>query len=100
MAVANYTIDQVDSIVSQYTDGESIDAIAESVGKTTRSVIAKLSREGVYIAKPRKVATGAVRKADIVAAIANHVGADLETLSKASKDDLIVLATAVNSWAK
>ena len=100
MAVTNYTPDQVEQMVEMYTNGDPVVEIANVVGKTTRSVIAKLSREGVYIAKPRKVATGAVRKADIVAAIANSVGSDLETLSKASKDYLVILATAVKSWAK
>jgi len=100
MAVANYTPDQVTKMVEMYTNGDPVVEIANVVGKTSRSVIAKLSREGVYIAKPRKVATGAIRKSDIVARIANHVGADVETLSKASKDDLVILATAIQSWAK
>jgi len=98
MAVANYTIDQVDSIVSQYTDGESIDAIAESVGKTTRSVIAKLSREGVYIAKVKKTATGVtLTKAHLVESIEASTGLSLETLVKASKVDLEALAVAVRN---
>ena len=100
MAAVNYTPDQVETMVEMYTNGTPVRVIADEVGKSTRSVIAKLSREGVYVAKPRKVATGAVRKADIVATIANHIGADLESLTKASKDDLVVLATAIQSWAK
>ena len=100
MAVVNYTPDQVEQMVEMYTNGDPVVEIANVVNKTTRSVIAKLSREGVYVAKTRKVVAGAVRKSDIVATIANRVGADLESLTKASKDDLVVLATAVNSWAK
>ena len=100
MAAVNYTPDQVNTMVEMYTNGDAVVDIAAEVGKSNRSVIAKLSREGVYVAKPRAVATGAVRKADIVAAIANSVGADLETLAKASKDDLVILATAIQSWAK
>lgn len=100
MAAVNYTTDQVEQMVEMYTNGDSVVEISNVVGKSTRSVIAKLAREGVYVAKPRKVATGAVRKADIVATIANHIGADLESLTKASKDDLVVLATAIQSWAK
>lgn len=100
MAAVNYTPDQVETMVEMYTNGDPVVEIANVVGKTTRSVIAKLSREGVYVAKPRKVATGAVRKADIVRNIATHVGSDLESLTKASKEDLVILATAVKSWAK
>ena len=100
MAAVNYTTDQVEQMVEMYTNGDSVVEISNVVGKSTRSVIAKLAREGVYVAKPRKVATGAVRKADIVATIANHIGSDLESLTKASKDDLVVLATAIQSWAK
>ena len=100
MAAVNYTTDQVEQMVEMYTNGDPVVDIADVVGKTPRSVIAKLSREGVYIAKPRAVATGAVRKADIVRNIATHVGSDLEYLTKASKEDLDILATAVKSWAK
>ena len=100
MAAVNYTTDQVEQMVEMYTNGDPVVDIADVVGKTPRSVIAKLSREGVYIAKPRKVATGAVRKADIVRSIATHVGSELDSLTKASKEDLVILATAVKSWAK
>ena len=100
MSAVNYTPDQVETMVEMYTNGDPVVVIADEVGKSTRSVIAKLSREGVYVAKPRKVATGAVRKADIVRNIATHVGSDLESLTKASKEDLVILATAVKSWAK
>lgn len=100
MAAVNYTPDQVETMVEMYTNGDPVVVIADEVGKSPRSVIAKLSREGVYVAKPRKVATGAVRKADIVRNIATHVGSDLESLTKASKEDLVILATAVKSWAK
>jgi hypothetical protein len=98
MAVANYTIDQVDSIVSQYTDGVDVADIADSVGKTPRSVIAKLSREGVYVAKVKKVATGAkLTKQSIVDGINLTIGMHLNTLVKASKDDLELLALALRS---
>jgi hypothetical protein len=98
MAVANYTIDQVDSIVSQYNDGVDVTDIADSVGKTPRSVIAKLSREGVYVAKVKKVATGAkLTKQSIVDGINLSIGMHLSTLVKASKDDLELLALALRS---
>ena len=100
MAAVNYTPDQVNTMVEMYTNGTSVVDIAAEVGKSNRSVIAKLSREGVYVAQPRAVATGAVRKAQIVAGIAAHLGSPVESLEKASKDDLVILATAIASWAK
>ena len=56
MAQANYTQPMTDKMVAQYTANptrETVDAIAKDLGKNTRSVIAKLSREGVYKATPK-----------------------------------------------
>jgi outer membrane protein OmpA-like peptidoglycan-associated protein len=57
-------------------------------------VIAKLSREGVYVAQPKVTKTGepVVRKAELVAQINVHFDTDLPTLVKASKADLQKLA--------
>jgi ribulose kinase len=100
MATVNYTPDQVETMVEMYQNGDTAADIADVVGKTTRSVIAKLSREGVYVAKVRVSGGRAIRKANIVALIANSVGSPLESLVKASKEDLSILATAVKSWVK
>ena len=54
----NYTAEMTAAIVQRYTAGETVETIAESIGKAVRSVRAKLVREGVYVAaeKPAKVA--------------------------------------------
>lgn len=44
----NYTAEQTSELVARYTGGETVEALATVFGRTTRSVIAKLSREGVY----------------------------------------------------
>ena len=49
----NYTPEMTAQIVSDYEAGVSVDAIAEAVNKSVRSVRSKLVREGVYIAKPK-----------------------------------------------
>ena len=52
----NYTDEMVSEMTTQYTANptrETVDALADQCGKTTRSIIAKLSREGVYVAQPR-----------------------------------------------
>ena len=88
MATANYTEAQTEKMVAQYT--ETVEAIAKSLGKNTRSVIAKLSREGVYKAQPRVTKSGEpiVRKAELVAQIQETLGTELPSLVKASKADL------------
>ena len=98
----NYTDEMVSSMVDQYAASPTkatVEALAETFGKSTRSIIAKLSREGVYVAQPKVTKAGApiVRKADIVADIASVLGVELETptLVKASKIDLLMLKEAV-----
>ena len=48
-AKVNYTPELTDAIVQRYESGESVEAIAESIGKAVRSVRSKLVREGVYV---------------------------------------------------
>ena len=69
---------------------ETVDILAKQFGKTVRSIIAKLSREGVYIAQPRVTKSGepVVRKAELVAQINAKLGEEFPTLVKASKVDL------------
>lgn len=55
---ANYTDELTAAVVQRYTAGESVEDIAESIGKAVRSVRSKLVREGVYVAaeKPKAAA--------------------------------------------
>jgi hypothetical protein len=93
MATANYTEAMTEKMVAQYTANPSrdtVDAIANELGKNARSVIAKLSREGVYKAQPRVTKSGepVVRKAELLAEIQDTLGVELPSLVKASKADL------------
>tara|TARA_B100000586_G_C19988955_1_gene375429 strand:+ start:226 stop:603 length:378 start_codon:yes stop_codon:yes gene_type:complete len=98
MAVAkNYTDEMVARMVGLYNDNptrETVDKLAQEFGKTTRSIIAKLSREGVYKAQPRTTKSGepVISKAQYVSAINAHFGLELPTLVKAGKQDLARLA--------
>jgi hypothetical protein len=90
---ANYTEEQVVQIVDAYVANpsrETVESLASNFGKTTRSIIAKLSREGVYIAAPRttKAGTPVVAKQSYVDAIENHFESELPSLIKVSKADL------------
>ena len=99
----NYTAQNVEQIVSTYqlcASDESrkiaVANLAKELGKTVRSIIAKLSREGVYVSPQKATKTGAavIRKEAIVADIASHIGVDFESiksLGKATKADLAML---------
>lgn len=91
----NYTPEQVTQIVEAYKAGTEVDQIAQLVGKTVRSVVAKLSREGVYQPKA-KAASSRMTKEDLVAKIEAHFELEpgtLDSLTKASRDQLILLAS-------
>ena len=97
----NYTEEMVSEMTTAYTENptrETVDALAQQFGKTTRSVIAKLSREGVYIAQPRTTKSGepVVSKSELVDTIANHFDIELPTLVKAGKADLQRLVDAIS----
>ena len=49
-AKVNYSEELTAAIVQRYTAGETVETIAESIGKAVRSVRSKLVREGVYVA--------------------------------------------------
>ena len=80
----NYTDEMVEQMVSRYTADPTratVDALAEEFGKSVRSVIAKLSREGVYIAQQRQTKAGkpVVRKSDLVAMLETKFEVELPT---------------------
>tara|TARA_B100000809_G_scaffold263744_1_gene317756 strand:+ start:1674 stop:1985 length:312 start_codon:yes stop_codon:yes gene_type:complete len=89
----NYTPKMVGTMHEVYTANptrESVEALGKQFGKSTRSIIAKLSREGIYVAMERKTKTGEpiVRKAELVAQIEEHFGDTFPSLVKATKTDL------------
>jgi hypothetical protein len=102
MATAkNYTDEMVAQMTEQYTANpsrETVDRLANELGKTTRSIIAKLSREGVYKAQPRTTKTGepVVQKSELVATLSEHFGIELPTFVKAGKQDLQRLVDAIS----
>lgn len=86
----NYTADQTVKMVSDYLAGVTTEAIALEMGKTVKSVVAKLSREKVYVAKTYATKTGAkVEKkdqtADAIGAILKMTESEIESLTKANK---------------
>lgn len=93
----NYTAEQEAELAARYQAGETVEALAEAFGKGVRSVIAKLSRLGVY--KHKEVAKSTrVTKADLVLAVEAKLGLATGTLAsfeKADKAALEALAASV-----
>ena len=99
----NYTPEQTAVLVSRYVDEKvSIDALAKEFGKTARSIVAKLSREGVYQKKEYVSKTGEkpAKKdalADVLGKIAGLTEAETTSLEKVNKTALVKLIAAIQA---
>lgn len=95
-----YTAEQTVSLLAAFAAKTSIEDLATQFGKSTKSIVAKLSREGVYEAKAKtKATTGApVTKATLVAdleACFELKAGTLASLEKGTKEALQALVGAV-----
>lgn len=98
--IVNYTPEQTLQMIQDYQAGVTVEKIAENMGKTVRSVVAKLSREKVYKAKEYVSKTGQkpVKKdvhADAIGAILRLPENDIESLTKANKSALKAIFEAL-----
>lgn len=89
----NYTAEDTLALVTAYQNGEKVEALAETFEKSVRSIVAKLSREGVYQKKEYRSKNGErVQKkdatADAIGAILGLAENDIESLTKANKNAL------------
>ena len=96
----NYTPEQTAKIIADYQAGVAVESIAQAMGKTVRSIVAKLSREKVYIAKSyvNKNGEKPVKKdvtADAIGAILRLSENDVESLTKANKSALKAIFDAL-----
>lgn len=99
----NYTPEQTQAIVAAYTANpteQTVKAMAEQFGKSVRSVVAKLSREGVYQKKEYVGKTGEkpVKKdelADKLAAAFDLTESEADSLTKANKTALLKILAKV-----
>ena len=92
--VSNYTPEQTANAVIDYLAGTSVELIAERLGKSARSVIAKLSREKVYVAKASVSKVQTLTKAQLVTQIEvlkEFAPGFLKSLEKADKPALEAL---------
>ncbi len=101
MKVQNYTPEQTKKIVDAYTaepTQATVDALAEQLGKTARSVVAKLSKEQVYKSKAKEPGKREMLKSEMVAEIAGFLGRteeQMESLEKATGPALMAVLQAL-----
>ena len=99
----NYNEEQTKLIVETYQSNpnrETVEALAKELSKSIKSIIGKLSREGVYRREIYKTKTGElpVTKVEIVSNIADDLGLEVESLfglEKAPKATLKKLENAI-----
>lgn len=92
----NYTNEQTAQLLAAYQaepTTATVERMAQELGKTTRSIVAKLSREKVYQKKEYVGKTGEkpVKKdahADAIGAVLGLSEADTDSLTKANKTAL------------
>ena len=96
---ANYMQEQVDHMVEAYKERPeraTVDMLAEDLDKSVKSIIGKLSREGVYKKTVYKTKTGEspVTKKELVVELSELVGLEYDRLTgleKSPKADLKAL---------
>tara|TARA_B110000014_G_scaffold38952_1_gene25297 strand:- start:400 stop:714 length:315 start_codon:yes stop_codon:yes gene_type:complete len=98
----NYNEEQTKRIVEAYQHNpsrETVESLADELQKSIKSIIGKLSREGVYRREIYKTKTGElpVTKMEIVSNIADDLGIEVESLSGLEKAPKAVLKTLENS---
>lgn len=101
----NYTDEMVARLHEVYDREDSeeareaqIEQLSEELGRNKMSIRAKLTSEGVYVAKAKVEKKGAsVRKADLVAAIAEKIGADEDVVGSLEKATKVALTRVLNA---
>ena len=99
----NYTEDQTKHIIQAYQKSpnrDTVEMLADELQKSVKSIIGKLSREGVYRREIYKTKSGElpVTKVEIVSNIADSLGIEVESLlglEKTPKATLKILEEAI-----
>ena len=94
----NYTDEMVANLVSGYatkegTNKEFVTEMAKELGRSTKSIVAKLVSLNLYVTEAKVTKTGlpVVSKGVLVGQIEDHFGFSLPSLVKATKVDLQTL---------
>ena len=102
----NYTEEQVDYMVKAYSDQptrETVNALADELNKSVKSIIGKLSREGVYKKTVYKTKTGEdpITKKELVEELASILDISANSivgLEKSPKADLKNLVLTLREY--
>ena len=89
--IVNYTAEQTKNLMEGYKAGVSVEQLANDLGKSVRSVIAKLARAGVYHAPSAHVANPRVTKAQIVMGLEQRFQLPQGSLASLEKGDKATL---------
>lgn len=86
----NYTDTETEYMIMQYVKNptvETVEELAEELKKSKKSIIGKLSREGVYLRAVYKSKSGQepITKVEMVSNIADNLGIEVEDLSGLEK---------------
>ena len=101
--IENYTPEMVTEMIGAYVANptqDTVERLAEKFGKSVRSIVAKLSREGVYQSKAKEAGKRTMLKADMVARLAELCGVTedrFESLEKATGPALQTLIHALEA---
>jgi hypothetical protein len=92
----NYTNEQTEYMIQRYTTNptrKTVDALAAELNKSTKSIIGKLSREGVYRRQEYVSKTGEkpVTKIELVHMLADSLEMESEDLKGLEKTPKLVL---------
>ena len=99
----NYTPEMTASLVEAYKANPTEATVKEFAGtfnKTVKSIVAKLSKEGVYVKKEYKTKKGEtpVSKATLVAVLAEKAGKSAEAFDSLEKANKAVLEALVAAF--
>ena len=94
----NYTKEQTEYLIEEYKKEPTMHTVlclAEELNKTHKSIIGKLSREGVYERAVYKSKSGElpITKVELVSNIAENLGVEVESLAGLEKSPKSALKT-------
>lgn len=93
----NYTPEATVELKALFAAGTTVKELAAKFARTERSIVAKLSREGVYTAKAKVKAEARVKKEDLVARIAKALNVDEDTVGSLEKATATALTLVANA---
>lgn len=88
--MSNYTEEQTKYMIEVYSKNPergTVEMLAQELDKSTKSIIGKLSREGVYRRESYVTKTGEkpITKVELVASIADSLGVSVDSLEGLEK---------------